>query len=95
MNKSHPIGNFLLRDELFEQVRQHLETAITIPVTDDVVRKFLADHQTVLASIVGYDEVDTTDRHNIWDACKTDIKIGALSGLLYGVLAYCLWRVTR
>lgn len=71
MEKTHQIGNFSLRSELFEQVREHMTTALAIPVTDDVVTTFLSQQGELLGSIVGYDEVDTTDRHNIWDACKS------------------------
>ena len=71
MEKTHQIGNFLVRSELFEQVREHMTTVLTITVTVDVVVTFLSQHGELLGSIVGYDEVDTTDRHNIWDACKS------------------------
>lgn len=71
MPKTHHIGKFILRDELFEQVREHMATALTISVTDEVVQAFLGQHDQLLGSIVGYDEVDTTDRHNIWDACRS------------------------
>ena len=71
MKMTHQIGKFSLRSELFEQVRGHMATALTITVTDDVVETFLGQHNQLLGSIVGYDEVDTTDRHNIWDACKS------------------------
>ncbi|NTB05863.1 hypothetical protein [Agrobacterium tumefaciens] len=71
MEKTRQIGNFALRSELFEQVREHMATALTIPVTDDVVETFLSQHDRLLGSIVGYDEVDTTDRENIWDACRS------------------------
>lgn len=76
MHKTHQIGNFNLRSELFEQVRGHMETALTITVTDDVVDTFLSLHEQLLGSIVGYDEVDTTDRNNIWDACKSAFPMG-------------------
>lgn len=71
MEKTHQIGNFALRDALFEQVREHMVTALTIPVTDDVVETFLGQHDQLLGNIVGYDEVDTTDRESIWDACRS------------------------
>jgi len=71
MKKTHQIGNFALRGELFEQVREHMATALTIPVTDEVVQTFLVQHDRLLGSILEYDEVDTTDRENIWDACRS------------------------
>lgn len=75
MEKIHQIGNFALRGDLFEQVRLHMTTALTIPVTDDVVETFLGEHNELLGSIVGYDEVDTTDRENIWDACRSTFPV--------------------
>lgn len=75
MQKTRQIGNFTLRNDLFEQVREHMATALTIPVTDEVVESFLGQHEQLLGSIVGYDEVDTTDRHNIWDACRSAFSV--------------------
>lgn len=69
MERTHQIGNFILRGALFEQVQEHMATVLTIPVTEDVVETFLGQHDQLLGSIVGYDEVDTTDRENIWIAC--------------------------
>lgn len=71
MEKTHRIGNFVVRSELFEQVREHMTTALTISVTDDIVTTFLGQHGELLGSIVGYDEVDTSDRENLWNACKS------------------------
>lgn len=70
MTTTRQIGNFQLRDELFEQVKEHMQTALAIEVTDQIADNFLAKHPQLLGCIVGFDEVDTTDRHNLWDAIK-------------------------
>jgi hypothetical protein len=69
------VGNFKLKVSLLEQVVEHMETALERTVKNDEVFKFLSDNQNILASIVGYDEVDTTDRHKIWDAIDDETSI--------------------
>ena len=66
------IGNFKLRKELLVQVINHLKTAFERDVTEDEAIRFLVDNTDILSSIVGYDEVDTDDRHRIWDACDAE-----------------------
>jgi len=71
-NEERHIGRFFVRNELFEQVKIHMETSFGAPVTDTVAEEFLANHPDLLGSIVGYDEVDTEDRSRIWDYCRSD-----------------------
>lgn len=66
------IGQCLIKDELFESVRDTLQIGLKKTVPDSDVESFLERHQEILASIVGYDEVDTTDQSRIWDACKVN-----------------------
>lgn len=66
------IGQFHLRRELFDQVKEHMATALERPVSDDDAERLLELHPTLLGSIVGYDEVDTEDRSMIWEYCRSD-----------------------
>ena len=78
MGQDRQIGRFLIRDEHFEQVREHMQTALTIDVTDAVVEAFLAKNGPLLGMIVGHDEVETEARHAIWDACDLAFDAGQL-----------------
>lgn len=66
------IGRFFIRQDLFEEVKKHMETALHMPVSDEVAEPFLARHPSLLGSIVGHDEVDTEDRSMIWECCRSD-----------------------
>lgn len=69
MAQDKQIGRFTMRESHFEQVREHMQTALTIEVTDEVVENFLLKNGPLLGMIVGYDEVETEARNAIWDAC--------------------------
>lgn len=77
MTTQRRIENFIIHAQLFEQIREHMQTVLLIEVSDDVVQKFLQTHPKLLASIIGYDEVDTTDRYEIWEACERDFPVNA------------------
>ncbi|NHZ99093.1 hypothetical protein [Massilia sp. CCM 8734] len=68
MGNDRQIGRFLMRQAHFEQVREHLRTALDIAVTDDVLEAFLLANGPILGMIVGYDEVETEARYMIWNA---------------------------
>ena len=71
MSQDRQIGRFLMREEHFEQVREHMQTVLVIEVTDAVVEAFLAKNGPMLGMIVGHDEVETEARYAIWEACKS------------------------
>lgn len=74
MEQDKQIGRFTMRQSHFEQVREHMQTVLTIEVTDEVVEKFLLNNGPLLGMIVGYDEVETEARNAIWDACDLDFE---------------------
>ncbi len=72
MSEDRRIGRFFLRQELFEQVKEHMAIELEKVVSDEEAEAFLARHPPLLGSIVGYDEVDTEDRSRIWEFCRRD-----------------------
>lgn len=66
------IGRFFLREKLFQQVKNCLEIETGRPVSDEEAEGFLGRNAPLLGSIVGYDEVDTEDRHRIWELCRKE-----------------------
>lgn len=70
MSQDRQIGRFLMRGKHFEQVREHMQTALVIDVLDAVVEAFLEKNGPLLGMIVGYDEVETEARYAIWQACE-------------------------
>lgn len=69
MNEDRQIGRFTMRQSHFEQVREHMQTVLSIEVTAEVAENFLLKNGPLLGMIVGYGEVETEARHAIWDAC--------------------------
>lgn len=68
--EGHTIGPLFIRQALFEQAKRHMETAFQSSVSDNEAEDILRQNQPLLSSIIGYDEIDTEDRHRIWDCCK-------------------------
>ena len=66
------IGRLLIRQELFEQVKECMEIELKRTISEEDVKDFLERNPSLLGSIVGYDEVDTEDRLRIWESCRTD-----------------------
>lgn len=66
------IGRFFVPKPLFDEIKGLMETAQKCSLSDDIVEAFLARNQPLLGSIVGYDEVDASDRSRIWEACDQD-----------------------
>lgn len=69
MAQDRQIGRFSMRQTHCEQVREHMQTVLSIEVTDEVVENFLLKNGPLIGMIVGYDEVETEARYAIWDAC--------------------------
>lgn len=60
-----------LSGELFAQVKEHLAIGLSRPVDDKETTAFLEKHPALLGSIVQFDEVDTEDRSQIWEHCRS------------------------
>lgn len=65
MAQDKQIGRFTMRQSHFEQVREHMQTVLTIDVADEAVENFLLKNGPLMGMIVGYDEVETEARNAI------------------------------
>lgn len=66
------IGRFFIRNELFEDVKEHMATELERTVSNEEAEGFLARNPVLLGSIVGYDGVETEERYQIWEECRHD-----------------------
>ena len=65
------IGNFFLRQTLFKQVKENMEIKLGKEIPEKSVESFLAANTDLLGRIVGYDEVATDERYEIWERCES------------------------